>query len=155
MLYEVITHHIMTTQQTIRKDFQFYKFCLYGFLKNQRFYEPFLLLIFLQTKGLSFSQIGTLYSIRFILRALFEIPSGLLADALGRKGIMLFAYAMYIGSFLGYYLANTYYWLWIPTALFALGDAFRTGTHKAMIFEYLKHNGMENLKVAYYGHTRS
>ena len=36
-----------------------------------------------------------------------------------------------------------------------MGDAFRTGTHKAMIFEYLKRNGWQDQKVAYYGHTRS
>lgn len=40
-------------------------------------------------------------------------------------------------------------------ALFAVADAFRTGTHKAMIFEYLKIKGWEDQKVYYYGHTRS
>jgi len=39
--------------------------------------------------------------------------------------------------------------------VFSFGDAFRTGTHKAMIFEYLKLNNWQNQKVAYYGNTRS
>ncbi len=140
---------------TFRKDWQYYKFCFYGFLKNQRFFEPFLLLIFLRDKGLSFTQIGTLYSIRFILRSIFEIPSGVAADALGRRGTMLVAYSFYMVSFVTYYLADTFTWLIIPSVLFAMGDAFRTGTHKAMIFEYLKRNGWQDQKVAYYGHTRS
>jgi hypothetical protein len=38
---------------------------------------------------------------------------------------------------------------------YALGDAFRTGTHKAMIFEYLEIKGWSNQRVYYYGHTRS
>ena len=38
---------------------------------------------------------------------------------------------------------------------FAFGEAFRGGTHKAMIFEYLKMNGWQDQKVDYYGHTRS
>ena len=38
---------------------------------------------------------------------------------------------------------------------FALGESFRSGTHKAMILEYLKRNGLMAHKVAYYGHTRS
>lgn len=38
---------------------------------------------------------------------------------------------------------------------YAYGDAFRTGTHKAMIFEYLKIKGWHDQKVHYYGHTRS
>ena len=77
-----------------RKDWQYYKFCLYGFLKNQRFFEPFLLLIFLREKGLNYTQIGTLYALRFILRMIFEVPSGVMADAMGRRGTMLFAYAL-------------------------------------------------------------
>jgi MFS family permease len=138
-----------------RKDWQYYKFCLYGFLKNQRFFEPFLLLIFLREKGLNYTQIGTLYALRFILRMIFEVPSGVMADAMGRRGTMLFAYAFYMISFGGYYYATSFLWLIVPTVLFSMGDAFRTGTHKAMIFEYLKRNGWQDQKVAYYGHTRS
>ncbi|MBN1950475.1 MAG: MFS transporter [Bacteroidales bacterium] len=138
-----------------KKDTQYYKFCLYGFLKNQRFFEPFLIIIFLREKGLSFTEIGTLYSIRFILRTLMEIPSGFAADAMGRKGTMLFSYTFYILSFALYYVADTFLWLILPSAIFAIGDAFRTGTHKAMIFEYLKKNGWADQKVTYYGHTRS
>ena len=37
---------------------------------------------------------------------------------------------------------------------FALGESFRSGTHKAMIMEYLKLNSMADRKVAYYGRTR-
>ena len=35
------------------------RFCLYGFLKNQRFFEPFLILVYLD-RGLTFAGIGTL-----------------------------------------------------------------------------------------------
>jgi len=38
--------------------------------------------------------------------------------------------------------------------IFASGEAFRTGTHKAMILEYLKINNLTKYKVDYYGHTR-
>jgi MFS family permease len=137
------------------KDLQYYKFCLYGFLKNQRFFEPFLILIFLRDKGLNFTEIGTLYSIRFILQFFFEVPSGVAADAMGRRGTLLFAYGFYMVSFAGYFMAKTFAWLIIPSIFFALGDAFRTGTHKAMIFEYLKRNGWQDQKVDYYGHTRA
>lgn len=141
--------------EKFRKDGQYYKFCLYGFLKNQRFFEPFILLIFLYNKDLSYTEIGSLYSIRFILRTIFEVPSGIAADAMGRRGTMLFSYGFYMISFLGYYFAESFLWLIAPTIFFALGDAFRTGTHKAMIFEYLKSKGWQDQKVEYYGHTRS
>jgi len=136
------------------KDIQYYKFCLYGFLKNQRFFDPFLMLFFLE-KNLLYMQIGVLYSIKMITRTILEIPSGVIADALGRRGTMIFSYAMYILSFLIYYWSRTYGLLIVASLVFGIGDAFRTGTHKAMIFEYLKYKSWEDQKVHYYGHTRS
>ncbi len=55
---------------TFIKDRQYYKFCFYGFLKNLRFFEAFLLLFFLES-GLTFLQIGWLYAVREISRNLF------------------------------------------------------------------------------------
>lgn len=137
-----------------KKDLQYYKFCLYGFLKNLRFFEPFLYLFFLE-KGLSFLQIGALITIREITRNVLEIPTGILADVMGRRRTMIFAFVFYILSFFIFYI-STVYWLFIFAMLFfSFGDAFRTGTHKAMIFEYLKIKGWGHQKVFYYGHTRS
>jgi MFS family permease len=137
-----------------KKDIQYYRFCLYGFLKNQRFFDPFLMLFFLE-KNLLYFQIGALYSIKMITRAILEIPSGVIADTLGRRSTMIFSYIFYIGSFIIYYFSSSYLFLIIATFIFAVGDAFRTGTHKAMIFEYLKFKKWEDQKVHYYGHTRS
>ena len=52
-----------------------FRFSLYGFLKNQRYFEPFLVLIFLE-KGLSFFLIGLLIGFREVVVDLLEIPSG-------------------------------------------------------------------------------
>ena len=58
------------------------RFSLYGFLKNQRYFEPFIILFFLD-KGLSFTQIGFLIAYRELLINLLEIPSGAVADLFG------------------------------------------------------------------------
>ena len=101
-----------------KKDLQYYKFCLYGFLKNQRFFDPFLIL-FLLEKNLNYFQIGTIYSIRMITRMFFEIPSGVAADVLGRRASMIFSYSMYLISFLWYYFSPGYIMLIIATVIFA------------------------------------
>ncbi len=137
-----------------KKDTQYFKFCLYGFLKNQQFFEPFFIL-FLLEKNMTYLQIGSIYTIREITRNIFEIPAGFGADILGRRKTMIAAFAFYILSFLIYYLAPGYLVIIIATLFFALGDAFRTGTHKAMIFDYLRIKGWADEKVHYYGHTRS
>ena len=137
-----------------QKNIQYYKFCSYGFLKNLRFFEPFLLL-FLINKGISFTEIGLLIGIRQIIIILSEIPSGIIADAIGRRRTLASSFVFYIGSFLIFFFADGFYVYIIAMLFFAGGDAVRTGVHKAMIFEYLKLKEWENQKTAYYGHTRS
>lgn len=141
-------------QSKITKNIQYYKFCLYGFLKNLRFFEPFLLLFFLD-KGINYFEIGFLYAAREVGRNIFEIPAGVIADILGRKRTMAFSFIAYIASFLLFSFFLSFGWMMVAMIVFSLGDAFRTGTHKAMIFSYLKKNMQSNIKVHYYGHTRS
>lgn len=127
---------------------------MYGFLKNLRFFEPFLLLILLG-KGLSYLEIGTLYAAREISINILEIPSGLLADTVGRRLTMVFSLLSYILSFLIFYAVSSYFLLFFAMIAFAFGDAFRTGTHKAMIFDYLHSKGWDSQRTYYYGHTRA
>ncbi len=138
----------------ITKDSMFYRFSLYGFLKNLRFFDPFILLIF-RSYGLTFLQIGILYSIREVAANILEIPTGVVADSFGRRRVMVAAFLSYIASFLMFYFFEDMVFLSLGMVLFAFGEAFRSGTHKALILEYLDIKGISDLKVAYYGLTRS
>lgn len=130
------------------------RFSLYGFLKNLRFFDPFIILIFREA-GLSYLQIGILYSIRDIASNLLEIPAGVFADAFGRRKSMLMAFGAYIISF-GIFYAGRGFWIYaLAMILFAFGEAFRSGTHKALILEHLAMEDLKHLKVEYYGRTRS
>ncbi|MDA3954012.1 MAG: MFS transporter [Bacteroidales bacterium] len=140
--------------QGFQKDIQYYKFCIYGFLKNLRFFEPFLIL-FLLEKNISFLQIGTLYAIREIFINILEIPSGIIADVFGRKKSLVVSFLFYIISFYIFYATNSFYIFILAIIFYAIGDAFRTGTHKAMIFEYIKNKNWKEQRAHYYGHTRS
>jgi len=136
------------------RDLQFYRFAAYGFLKNLRFFEPFLILFF-RRQHLSFLEIGVLFSIRAISTNILEIPSGLLADLRGRKLCMVVSMLAYILSFLIFYLGAGFYLFALAMIFFAGGEAFRTGTHKALILSYLRRMGLLDLRVDYYGSTRA
>lgn len=138
----------------IKKDKQYYRFCLYGFLKNLRFFEPFLILFFL-SKDLSFFEIGVLYAVREISINIFEIPSGIFADAFGRRKTLASSFLIYIFAFITFYIGSDFALFIIGMLMYALGDAIRTGINKAMIIEYLKRSNQFDSKVSYYGHTRS
>ncbi len=133
---------------------QYYKFSAYGFLKNLRFFDAFLLL-FLVDKGLSYTQIGVLYALREVVINVFEVPSGLIADSYGRKNALLLSFILYIDSFLLFYFANDFWWFLLAFGLYGVADAFRSGTHKGMIMDYLKLHDWQSHKINYYGHTRS
>ncbi|WP_214078850.1 MFS transporter [Mesotoga sp.] len=138
----------------IKRDSQFYRFAAYGFLKNLRFFDPFLILFF-REMGLSFLQIGTLISVREVATNFLELPTGIIADLYGRRLSMVLSMVSYLSSFIVFYFFPSFYVYMIAMIAFAFGEAFRTGTHKAMILEYLRINGMTDMKVHYYGATRA
>ena len=75
-----------------------FPFSLYGFLKNQQYFEPFIMLVFLQM-GLTFTLIWGPSWLTKISRNVAEIPSGAIADILGRRKSLLFSFSCYIVSF--------------------------------------------------------
>jgi len=140
-------------KESFPRDIQYYKFSIYGFLKNLKFFDPFIILFFKEV-GLSFFEIGTLFSIREIATNILEIPTGIVADSYGRRISMIFSFVSYIISFIIFYLFTRFLVYAIAMIFFAFGEAFRTGTHKAMILEYLKIKNLTKYRVDYYGHTR-
>lgn len=144
----------MSNREQILKNRQYFKFCMYGFLKNLRFFDAFFIL-FLLEKGISFTQIGLLYAVREVITNLFELPSGILADTFGRKKALAGSFILYISSFTLFYLFQNFWSFLIAFMLFGLAEAFRSGTHKGMIMDYLKLNNREDQAANYYGHTRS
>ncbi|MBB6480198.1 MFS transporter [Spirochaeta isovalerica] len=139
---------------TGKRDFQFSKFCAYGFLKNLRFFEAFLI-VFLIERGISYTSIGVLYAVREISANLLEIPSGIAADVLGRRKTLAGSFLLYMASFLIFYLFRNPLLFAVAFIFYGAGEAFRSGTHKGMIADYLKGRGEQALMSAYYGRTRS
>ncbi|WP_419190339.1 MFS transporter [Saltatorellus ferox] len=131
-----------------------FRFSLYGFLKNLRFFDAFLVLA-LRERGLDFLAIGTLVAIREVTVLVLEVPSGALADALGRKRCMVASMVGYIASGLLLGLSSNVWLLGLAMVAYGFGDAFRSGTHKAMILAWLRQQGRLDERTRIYGYTRS
>lgn len=130
------------------------RFSLYGFLKNLDFSEPFLILFYLSI-NLNFFQIGILVSFLNFCINLMEIPSGAAADIYGRKNSMIVSLISYIISYIIFAFSDSYAPLFAAVFFYSIGEAFRTGTHKAMIFDWLRRNDRLSEKTKVYGFTRS
>ena len=142
---------------------QIFKFEMYGFLKNLRFFEPFLIIYLKEIGALSLFQIGLLISIREIIIYIFEIPSGVIADMYGKKAELIMCFVFYIASFGLFFLGGS---VSVGTGgafgifasamiLFGLGEAFRSGTHKSMIMRFLDYHDLKDSKTKIYGRTRA
>lgn len=130
------------------------RFSMYGFLKNFDFSEPFIILFYLSL-GLNYLQIGILIAFLNVCINIMEIPSGAFADLYGRKTSMVVSLTSYLVSFAIFAFTTTYAPLFFALFFYSIGDAFRSGTHKAMIFDWLKINNRLTEKTKVYGFTRS
>jgi MFS family permease len=132
-----------------------FRFSLYGFLKNQRYFEPFMMLILLGS-GNSFLTVGFLVGFRELCINAMNIPAGAIADLYGRKRCMLVSYLAYMAAFLIFAFSDSRLpTLFLAVFFFGIGEAFREGTHKSMIFTWLRLNGRLEEKTRVYGYTRS
>ncbi len=129
------------------------RFCLYGFVKNQKYFEPFLYLALLEK--LSFAGVGMLIGFRELCVLVMEVPSGAIADVLGRRRSMIISHLSYIAAFITFAFSAETWQLFGAMFLFSIGEAFRTGTHKAMIFAWLNRENRGDEKIKIYGQTRS
>lgn len=138
----------------IKKDKQIWKFSMYGFLKDLTFFEPYLL-IYLMGFGLNLFQIGLLFAVREVMTYIFEVPSGVFADHYGKKKELLICFTFYIISFVFFFIGERMVIITIGMVFYGLGEAFRSGTHKAMIYSYLEQKEWFAYKTYVYGRTRS
>lgn len=143
-----------TLKKEITHDKQVIKFCLYGLFKDIRFFDAYLILYFL-ISGFSLLQIGVLVAVREAIIFIFEIPSGIFADRIGRKVELCICFVFYIISFVFFFFAANYTVAIFAMVFFGLGEAFRSGSHKAMIYTYLDMKGWTKHKTFVYGRTRS
>lgn len=86
---------------------------------------------------------------------LLEVPSGAWADVHGRRKAMVCSFSLYLVAFSMFALAESFWSLGLAMTFFAVGDVFRSGTHKAMIFQWLKQENRLQEKTQVYGYTRS
>lgn len=135
------------------------KFYLYSIFKNLRFADAFLFLYFLHLE-FSFTTIGWLLGLQHLVAVILELPSGMLADRWGRCRVLSLSFLAYALSFLGYWWIDrtqhtqlTGYAVCLM--LFAVGEAFRSGSHKAIMLSYLQAIGKKELATQVIGRTRS
>jgi MFS family permease len=115
------------------------KFYLTSFLKNQTYFTP-ILIVFLQAQHLSYQQIFWVFTIGSIFSFLIEIPTGIFADLYGkRKSVIISKFGIFL-SFVVFGFSSVFWHFVIAQALFVFGNAFRSGTETAYVYDYTIQN---------------
>jgi len=94
--------------------------------------------LFEQKLGLSYAQIFTLDAIYMLMFVLFEVPSGALADLLGRKKTLLAGLVTLIIGAIATGNAQNFLHLFLSSFLWALGFSLISGASEALLYDSLK-----------------
>lgn len=93
---------------------------------------------FFQLKGSSPEMVGAILAFWAACIIVFEIPSGLLADVLGRKSLLIAAPLLKGTCFIIWVLAEGQAWMYfLGIACWSLASALRSGTKEALLFEHV------------------
>jgi len=113
------------------------KYYLYQLLIGLEFFGP-VIVLFWQARGLNMTQIMLLQSIYAIGVVILELPTGALADFLGKRISLILGSAFYALGFLIYGLSHNFAQFAFGELTVATGMAFVSGADKAFIHQTLK-----------------
>lgn len=106
--------------------------------------------VFYLLRNVTEAEISIIVTVQYLSQMAWELPSGALADILGRKNILLIAFFL---SFVAYFLMP-FVWGFIPFLLLSIissiGDSFRSGSEEALIYDsYLEDNREKDIDKIY------
>lgn len=116
------------------------RFCTYAVLRNLRIFDPFFMLFLLMDLRLSYVAVGALLAYEKVLTGALEVPLGAATDALGRRRMLTLAFVLLAGVCVLYAQLEpgaSLVALYGAQTVLAVSEALRTGTHKAMILDWL------------------
>jgi MFS family permease len=109
------------------------------------FWGPILIQAIMNLGKMTLPQIYFLEGIVMLLIILLNIPTGALADIIGRKKTLIIGQVFLLLSFLGFAFMSEPWHVWTSNALWAIGYSFQTGSDHALIYQTLKKTGQEKL----------
>ena len=134
--------------------FTFARFYLAMLLRNGAFWLPTLYLYILSL-GLSYRELMILLAVQSVSQVIFELPSGVSGDLLGRKWTLVMAGVIHASGVLCLGVAHSFWPLVAAFALLGAGYAFHSGTDSAYIYDTLKEFGKESEYKRYEGYSLS
>ncbi len=107
------------------------------FFSSLYFYHQ-IVTLYLMDKGLSFFEINSLFGVILVTQTICEIPTGIIADKIGRKKSIIIAFIFQLLGEVEFIFADNYLLFAISTILAGIGFSFYSGCYEAMMYDSLK-----------------
>ena len=126
--------------QKLKKNIRLY----YGFrvLCTMNFIMP-IFMLFLIDKGLSGFQIMVTQAGYTLVELLLTVPSGAMADKIGRKKTLILSTMLYVVAFVVYGMSDTFVQILLAEIVFAASSATFHGTGEAFLYDTLAEGKQE------------
>ncbi len=126
----------------------------FNFLTDFSFVGPIAIIYYAHISG-SFTFGMSIFSIAMLTQAILEVPTGVISDYFGRKGVIILGSTASVISIVSYALAIIWgYWLLVVGALFeGLARSLYSGNNDAFLHDTLKDSNSESEYHEYLGKT--
>jgi MFS family permease len=134
------------------------RFCLYAILRNLRLFDAFFVLFLLLELNLSYTVVGLVLAYEKIILGLFEIPLAVVSDRLGRRRALMASFSLASMAFCIFGLSlqcdAPMAMIFLGQTIYGIAESLRTGTHKAIVLDWLSINQMSHRRVEVLGQMR-
>lgn len=125
-----------------------------NFCNDFRIYSAIAVLYFAQVTG-SFALALGVFSVGKIASAIFEVPTGVLSDFVGRRMTVVLGQASSALAIVCYAIGGSFTFLAVGAILEGLSSAFFSGNNSALLYDSLKEEGQEEHYSEHEGKTSS
>ena len=97
----------------------------------------------------------SIFSIAMVSSAIFELPTGIFSDFIGRKYTTMLGGFSYVLAGIFYALGFSYWWLVVGAILEGLGRSFYSGNNDALLYDSLNKSNRKEELEKFMGHIGS
>ncbi len=127
---------------------------IFNFLIGFSLFAPLAIIYFSKVSG-SYTLGASIFGITMLSSAIFEVPTGIWSDRVGRRGTIILGSWARVIAFVLYAIGLSYWWLVAGAILEGLSRAFYSGNNDAFLHETLADDGMEKDFDVHLGKTSS
>ncbi len=126
----------------------------HNFFTDFVFFAPVAIIYFAKVTG-SYALGMSIFSIAYVSSAIFEIPTGVISDLVGRKKTIIFGSISSVLCMILYAIGGSYWVLFVGAVIQGLSRAFYSGNNDALLHDTLKEIDKEQEYHVYLGRTSS